>query len=485
MYLPPLSSVLALLLALAAAPAAIPVPQDSADWRVETSQGTRVVRETAARGFGALPLSTLVALGAEVSYTPDGATARLGARELRFRIGSAEVATPAGGLRLAHAVYEDDSVLYLPAEFFRVHLPVLGPPVLTVDAATRTIRRGAIVVREEARRPAKGVASSLRWAEPEPLRRVELTENGAVVPVRAAAAAPPVTSVPAPPTVGSPSTDIAAAGIDGGMEREDGDTLPGPRARAARPRRGDASRSAAGRRLIVVDAGHGGRDPGARGPSGVREKDVTLSVARRLAEILRRDPTLEVRMTRDRDTLIALRDRTRLANGWKDEGQPALFLSIHANANPSSAARGFETYFLSEAKTADAKRVEAMENAAQEFEDDDSGRMNPLDFIFHDLRQNQYLRESSDWAEMIQEKLGEVHPGPDRGVKQAGFFVLNGAFMPAVLVEIGFITNRGEEQTLATPVRQQAIAQQLAESVRAYFDRAAPAPRRVATGSRD
>lgn len=484
MYVPPLSSVLALLLALAGAPAATPVPQDPTDWRVETSQGTRVVRETAARGFGALPLSTLVALGAEVSYTPDGATARLGARELRFRIGSAEVVTPAGGLRLEHAVYEDDGVLYLPAEFFRVHLPVLGPPIVAVDAATQTIRRGAVVVREEARRPANGVASSLQWTEPEPLRRVELTENGSVVPVRAASAAPSVTSVPARPTVGSPSPDITAGGIDGVTE-EDGDTLPGSRARAARPRRGNAARSAAGRRLVVVDAGHGGRDPGARGPSGVREKDVTLSVARRLAEILRRDPTLEVRMTRDRDTLIALRDRTRLANGWKNEGQPALFLSIHANANPSSAARGFETYFLSEAKTADAKRVEAMENAAQEFEDDDSGRMNPLDFIFHDLRQNQYLRESSDWAEMIQEKLGEVHPGPDRGVKQAGFFVLNGAFMPAVLVEIGFITNRGEEQTLATPARQQAIAQQLAESVRAYFDRAAPVPRRVATGSRD
>lgn len=482
MYLPSLSPLLGLLLALAGAAAPTPVSQDSADWRVETPQETRVVRETAARGFGALPLSTLIVLGAQVSYTADGATARLGARDLHFRIGSADVATSAGVLRLANPVYEDDGVLLLPAEFFRLHLPVLGPPVLAVDAATRTLRRGTVAALEEAPRPTAGVASSLQWAEPVPLRRVVLTETGATVPVRAPT---PVSSAPAPavtPAVATPPAVGAMAGIDeDAPEAEEGDTLPGARARAARPRRGGASRPAAVRRLVVVDAGHGGRDPGARGPSGVREKDVTLAVARRLAEILRRDPTLEVRMTRDRDTLIALRDRTRLANGWKDEGQPALFLSIHANANPSSAARGFETYFLSEAKTADAKRVEAMENAAQEYEDDHAERMNPLDFIFHDLRQNQYLRESSDWAEMIQDRLAEVHPGPNRGVKQAGFYVLNGAFMPAVLVEIGFITHRREEQTLATPARQQAIAEQLAESVRAYFDRAAPASRRGAT----
>ncbi|CAA9376250.1 MAG: N-acetylmuramoyl-L-alanine amidase, partial [uncultured Gemmatimonadetes bacterium] len=181
----------------------------------------------------------------------------------------------------------------------------------------------------------------------------------------------------------------------------------------------DAPKPAAApqRRLVVVDAGHGGRDPGARGPGGTREKDVTLAVARRLAAILREDPTLEVRMTRDRDTLIALHDRARLANRWRDEGQPALFISVHCNANPSRGEKGYETYFLAEARTADARRVEAFENAAVQYEEAPAG--GPMAFILTDLRQNQHLRESSDWAQLVQDRLRQIHPGPNRGVKQA------------------------------------------------------------------
>jgi N-acetylmuramoyl-L-alanine amidase len=225
---------------------------------------------------------------------------------------------------------------------------------------------------------------------------------------------------------------------------------------------------AAVRPLVVIDAGHGGVDPGARGPGGTAEKDVTLAVARRLYEILRRDPAFEVRMTRDRDTLIALRDRTRFANSWKQPDQPALFMSIHANAHPRREAQGFETFFLSDALTEDARRVEAMENAAVQFEEHPRGR-SPLDFIMQDLRQNQYLRESSDWAQIIQDRLAQVHPGPNRGVKQARFAVLNGAYMPAVLVELAFISNRTEERLLTDPQQQEAFARQLAASVRDFF----------------
>ncbi len=225
---------------------------------------------------------------------------------------------------------------------------------------------------------------------------------------------------------------------------------------------------AAPRRLVVVDAGHGGVDPGARGAGGTREKDVTLAVAKRLAALLREDPTLEVRMTRDRDTLIALRDRTRLANRWRGGERPALFISIHCNANPSRSARGFETYFLSHAKTEDARRVEEMENAAQQYEED-ALKLDALHFIMHDLRQNKYLHESSGWAAQIQTRLAAVGTGPNRGVKQAGFHVLNGAFMPAVLVEIGFISNGQEEQVLRRPVQQRAIADQLALAVQDFF----------------
>lgn len=224
------------------------------------------------------------------------------------------------------------------------------------------------------------------------------------------------------------------------------------------------------RRLVVIDAGHGGVDPGAVGPNGTREKMVTLAVARRVAELLRDDPRFEVRMTRDRDTLIALRDRGRMANGWRDAGQPALFLSIHCNAHTSRAETGYETYFLSEARTADARRVQQMEDGAAQYEERPRGT--GLDFILGDLRQNQYLRESSDWAQMIQNRLREVHPGPNRGVKQAGFAVLVGAFMPAVLVEIGFISNRAEESMLADAQQQETIARQLAAGVRDFFQSA-------------
>lgn len=223
-----------------------------------------------------------------------------------------------------------------------------------------------------------------------------------------------------------------------------------------------------GRRLVVIDAGHGGVDPGAVGPSGLREKDVNLQLARQLAELLRRDPTLDVRMTRNRDTLIALRDRARMANGWRAPGQPALFMSIHCNAHASRAEAGFETYFLAEARTADARRVQAMEDAAMQYEEEPRDR-SPLDFIMNDLRQNQYLRESSDWAQMIQNRLAEVHPGRNRGVKQAGFAVLVGAYMPSVLVEVGFISNRTEEQMLADPRHQAALVRQLAAGVHDYF----------------
>lgn len=222
------------------------------------------------------------------------------------------------------------------------------------------------------------------------------------------------------------------------------------------------------RRLVVIDAGHGGVDPGARGPMGTREKDINLIMARRVVEILRQDPTLDVRMTRNRDTLIALRDRARFANSWRAEGQPALFMSIHCNAHPLRSETGYETFFLSEARTEDARRVQAMEDAAEQYEERPAGR-SPLDFIMSDLRQNQYLRESSEWAQLVQDRLRQVHPGPNRGVKQAGFAVLVGAFMPAVLVELGFISNSREERMLLDPQQQDAIARQLATSVQDFF----------------
>ena len=239
-------------------------------------------------------------------------------------------------------------------------------------------------------------------------------------------------------------------------------------------------------RVVVVDAGHGGPDNGMTGPIGgrrkIHEKDITLAVARQLAARLRARG-LTVVMTRSKDTLIALSDRGRIANG--SEGD--LFLSIHVNAaNPRwkspAAARGFETYFLAEAKTADAKRVEEMENESVRFETGvHAPKGDPLAFVINDMAQNEHLRESSDLADHVQRALGRIHPGPSRGVKQANFSVLRSSFMPAVLIEIGFGTNPAEAQFLADPARQQRLAEAIAEATAEYL---AGYERRVQPGSR-
>lgn len=224
---------------------------------------------------------------------------------------------------------------------------------------------------------------------------------------------------------------------------------------------------------VIVDAGHGGRDPGAPMRStSLREKDIALQVALKVGEALRAKG-VDVVFTRSKDTLIALHDRGRIANQAKGD----VFISIHVNAaNPGwknpDAARGFETYFLAEARTEDARRVEEMENESIRFESDAPVQTNdPLSFILSDMMQNEHLRESSDLADIVQKHLSAVHPGPDRGVKQAGFRVLVRAFMPAILVELGFGTNAEEAAFMANPSKQRAMARAIADATREYLER--------------
>ena len=230
------------------------------------------------------------------------------------------------------------------------------------------------------------------------------------------------------------------------------------------------------RRLIVVDAGHGGPDKGMSGPIGQDpwfiEKEVTLSVAKKLADELRAQG-MDVLMTRTTDTLIGLYDRGPIAN--RNHGD--VFISIHVNAPGTGGAvgareRGFETYFLAEAKTEEARRVEQMENQAVRFETGANARKgDPLSFIITDMAQNEHLRESSDLAQTIQDGLKQIHPGPSRGVQQANFAVLRGSFMPAVLVEIGFGTNPSEALYLHDSDNQTSIARNIASSVLTYLAR--------------
>jgi N-acetylmuramoyl-L-alanine amidase len=225
---------------------------------------------------------------------------------------------------------------------------------------------------------------------------------------------------------------------------------------------------------IIVDAGHGGVDNGMTGPIGagprIYEKNITLAVSLKLGDLLE-SRGYHVVYTRTTDTLIALDDRGRIANRAKGD----LFISIHVNAasphwKKPAESRGFETYFLSEARTEDARRVEEMENAAVRFEGAPAkaDTADPLSFILSDMKQNEHLRESSELAAVIQRHLGAMHPGPSRGVKQAGFRVLVTAYMPAVLVEIGFGTNPREAAFLSDPEKQRAIAVAVADAAGEY-----------------
>jgi N-acetylmuramoyl-L-alanine amidase len=223
-------------------------------------------------------------------------------------------------------------------------------------------------------------------------------------------------------------------------------------------------------KIVIIDAGHGGRDPGKIGPNRLREKDVVLALARALGELLR-SRGYEVHLTRSADTLVALADRPHLANVWKDGRPTAIFLSIHANSVARGDAKGFETFFLSDATTEDERRVAEMENAAVEFEDVPAQRGSELDGILAGLRNDYYVRASSELAEIVQGQLARFHTGPNRGVKRAGFDVLVGALMPAALVEVAFISNREEANLLGTSAFQDKVVWGLAAAVDTFFER--------------
>ena len=214
-------------------------------------------------------------------------------------------------------------------------------------------------------------------------------------------------------------------------------------------------------RRIIVDAGHGGHDTGAIGPRGVREKDVTLAMARRLAEKLR-GQGFEVTLTRNDDRYLKLEERTAMANMARGD----LFVSLHTNANPRRDRSGVETYFLNVTDDRYARRLAARENGSLELEE------TPRDVqrILTDLDSKASAGASRTLARMVQKEITlrtRQSQGPvrDRGVKNALFYVLLGARMPAVLVETAFISNRAEEKRLASPAYQQLVADGVTRAV--------------------
>jgi len=249
----------------------------------------------------------------------------------------------------------------------------------------------------------------------------------------------------------------------------DGPTLT---LRAGPPPAGPARED--GVRVVVIDAGHGGIDPGTTGARGVREKTVALGVALALADVLRREPNVEVDLLRDDDTFIEVWDRGQMATDIRGE-RPGIFISLHANSLPGSgSARGFETYFLSEARTDHERRTAAIENAPISMNGNGSAPSGDLDFILKELRNLDHQHWSALLAANIQEELARVHPGPNRGVKQGPLAVITNAIMPAVLVEIGFLSDVEEERLLARESFQRDAAGAIASAVLRFFERYPP-----------
>jgi N-acetylmuramoyl-L-alanine amidase len=283
----------------------------------------------------------------------------------------------------------------------RLELPAV-PPVVTPQAA------------------AAGRASSILVVDKGPL------------PLASRQAAPPALSAPAVPAANSNGQFSLARQLGLGVSR------------------------------IVIDAGHGGHDPGAHG-NGINESELVLDVALRARAILAARPGVDVVMTRDTDVFIPLEERTAIANRQSAD----LFLSIHANASRNSKAHGIETYFLNFASNPEAEAVAARENSA-------SGKtMHSLPEIVRAIALNNKIDESRDFADTVQKSMVRKLAArnaqlKDLGVKQAPFVVLIGAGMPSVLAEISFVTNRQEGQLLKTPAYRQQIAEALADAVVQY-----------------
>lgn len=220
-----------------------------------------------------------------------------------------------------------------------------------------------------------------------------------------------------------------------------------------------------GIKRIVIDPGHGGKDPGTCSPSGLKEKDIVLDVALRVAKALREKPGYEVILTRDRDVFIPLEERTAMANAKEAD----LFLSIHVNAAPNHEARGIETYVLDLASNKDAMRLAAMENATS------AKQISDLQSILLDLMQNSKINESLKLAGLVQEEMvsglnKKFSAVSNLGVKKAPFVVLIGAQMPAILTEIAFLSNPEEEKRLKDEAYLAGVASHISGGVAQYVE---------------
>jgi N-acetylmuramoyl-L-alanine amidase len=224
--------------------------------------------------------------------------------------------------------------------------------------------------------------------------------------------------------------------------------------------------------VVVVDAGHGGHDPGAHGPSGVREKDVTLAISRRLVDLLNAEPGMRGALTRSDDRFLGLRERMEKARSANAD----LFISIHADAAYNRSAQGSTVYVLSEKAASDeaSRRLAARENAAL-IGGVELGDKDPvLASVLMDLSQNASISSSIAVGDAIlgrMDRLGRLHR---RSVQQAPFMVLKSPDVPSVLVETAYISNPTDEENLRSPSHQEALARAVLEGISNYFAANAP-----------
>ncbi len=272
----------------------------------------------------------------------------------------------------------------------------------------------------------------------------------------------------APPSVAVPEPAVAPPVA---AEAEPAPAAPGP---SVRERMKSAGRQTGGEvtlaeqlglkvRRVVIDAGHGGHDTGTVGPGGTQEKNVALAVALRLGQVLT-DEGLEVLFTREDDHFVRLEDRARMAN----EAHGDLFISVHCNSGAESTWRGVETYSLNLTSDRYAIRLAARENTSS------AKTMSDLQFILADLATRAHTDESARLAERVQHsvvsRLAAKYPkAKDRGRKEALFYVLLGAKMPAILVETGFLSNPEDEKRLATPAYEDDVARAIAAGVQDFL----------------
>lgn len=221
--------------------------------------------------------------------------------------------------------------------------------------------------------------------------------------------------------------------------------------------------------VVVIDPGHGGKDPGAIGVTGVREKDVNLAIAKKLGKLIETKlPDVKVVYTRKTDKFVELFKRGKIAN----ENNGKLFISIHCNSVPKkkSSVSGFETYLLRPGRTAEAIRIAEAENKVIEFEDNPDlyQELTDENFILVSMAHSANMRYSEKFSDILNQEMKKNRKIPSRGIKQAGFYVLVGASMPGILFEAGYLSNRSDERYLKSYKGQAEIARLMFNSIKTY-----------------